>query len=164
MSIESRNAKVAECDKKWGTLKGLSEQEIKEFVEGNIHPATWWGEKQEKAARIVARQIGIESAAKKIGLNPEAEVLYACGVQRPPLIFNENNLSHYANWKSVNSKPPQEIAEEWILELHKKGNKYLEAISSHIRCEDFTNRFFITAFNEGTVHRADGKGGDEFDS
>lgn len=163
MSIDSRSAKVAECDKKWGTLKGLTALEIEQFVKGNVHPANWWGEKQEKAARIVVKQIRIEAAAKKIGLNPEAEVLYACGVQRPPLIFNENS-SHYANWKSVNSKSPQEIADAWIADLRRKGNRYLEAIASHIRCEDFDTGFFVTSFNEGTVHRADGNGGDKFDA
>jgi hypothetical protein len=164
MSIESRKIKVLECNKKWNTLLGLSEQEINSFVESNIHPANYWGQIQEEAAKIVVGKIAIESAAKKINVNPEAEVLYACAVKRPSLIFDESNPNHYANWQKVNSKSAEKIAEEWILELREKGNRYLEAISSHIRCEDWSDRFFITSFREGTVHRADGNGGDIFDN
>lgn len=163
MSVESRKTKVLECNKKWNTLLGLSEQEINCFIESNIHPANYWGKLQEQAAKIVVKKIGIESAAKKIEVNPEAEVLYACAVKRPSLIFNESNPNHYINWRDINSKSPEKIAEEWVLELRKKGNRYLEAISSHIRCEDQSG-FFITSFREGTVHRADGNGGDIFDN
>ena len=166
MSVESRKTKVLECNKKWNTLLGLSEQEINSFIESNIHPANYWGKLQEQAAKIVVKKIGIESAAKKIEVNPEAEVLYACAVKRPSLIFNESESdpNHYINWRDVNSKSAEQIAEEWIKELRKKGNRYLEAISSHIRCEDLSDHFFITSFSEGTVHRADGNGGDIFDN
>jgi hypothetical protein len=163
MSIELRQTQVIECDESWNTLVGLSDQEIKQFVESNIHPANWWGEKQEQAAKIAVNKMGIESAAFLIDINPEAEISYACAVKRPPLLFEDNRLAHYSNWRDVNSKSPEQIAEEWIKELRKKGNRYLEAISSHIRCEDLSDRFFITSFNVGTVHRADGSGGDKFD-
>jgi len=65
MSIESRQAKVADCNENWNTLVGLSDQEIKQFVEGGIHFPFSWGQKQEAAAKIVVEKIGIKSAAKK---------------------------------------------------------------------------------------------------
>lgn len=159
MSVKSRKQIIEKTHEEYQTLADI-EDRIQELAASNLNVGGY-SAYQRNAAKECSDFLGIQEACKARDIDPIEEILYLCGVTRPPALKDESRIAWYQGW--LQQQYNENLAIDWANKIKRMGNRKLEALSSYLREDHASGEIFVTKFNVGSTHKHDGNHGDLLD-